>query len=491
MTAAENTHLMHEEMIAYLRDHAPVSSIELAREFLKFKNPDEKIAHVAILGILSKDRRCHFGDDNLWRPVAQAVQTAASTRLADIAWASVYLLVLPENPFRPVHVSVWTISELPELLFERWLEDPDSLPFEEQELLKSVRDTPPDQETRQEKAALLVRACGTRTPVFLSWRQQALFARLAAEADFPPADNAVLAGTLFACCKQPAPRPLTLDSCNKALFGTAAAGGYAYKYGEYFALCCQELFRILYEKGVFLLSDLDAAEQDELSAFDFSGKAFARDDIVNAPQSPGVYGFKTKDSAFLYIGKAINLRRRLMSYFRATDESPDKLSRIRAESHSLVTYRCGSELESLVYEYRLIRRHGPILNTQVAIAERNGVFQPIDDCVVLLPHAEPDKCMSFWFRKNQKVNLRQFFSDFREGAVLEAELEKFFFGSTLLPNPTDFPEQEIATRWVKRHRDELCIILVNRSGSGRELWEIMKSFWKDCINKEREGRGEG
>ncbi len=482
---------MHEEMIAYIRDHAPVSSIDLATGFLKFKNPDEKIAHAAILGILSKDARCCFGNDNLWRPVARTVQTSASPRLADIAWAAVYLLVLPENLFRPVHVSVWTVSELPELLFERWLVDPDVLPFEEQELLKSVRDTSPDQETMPEKAALLVRACEARTPVFLSWRQQALFARLAGEAGFPPADNAVLAGTLFSCCKQPAPRPLTLDSCNKALFGAVAAGGYAYKHGEYFALCCQELLGMLSEKGVVLLSELEAAEQEELSAIDFSGKAFSREDIVNAPQAPGVYGFKTKSGGHLYIGKAVNLRRRLMSYFRSTDESPDKLSRIRAESHFLVTYRCGSELESLVYEYRLIRKHGPILNRQAAIAERNGAFQPIDDSVVLLPHAEPDKCMSVWFRRNQKVNLRQFFSDFRDTAAMEAELDEFFFGGALLPSPTDFPEQEIATRWVKQHKDELCIVPVSRSGSGRELWKMIMSFWKDCKGQVKSGIDEG
>jgi len=86
-----------------------------------------------------------------------------------------------------------------------------------------------------------------------------------------------------------------------------------------------------------------------------------------------------------------------------------------------------------VYEYRLIRKHSPTLNTQVAIAERKGDFQPLDDCIVLLPHAEKEKGMSFWFRKNQKINMRPFCSDFRDGPAIEPELEAFFFGGMLPP----------------------------------------------------------
>ncbi|HMD67775.1 MAG TPA: hypothetical protein VKF42_02785, partial [Chitinivibrionales bacterium] len=161
---------------------------------------------------------------------------------------------------------------------------------------------------------------------------------------------------------------------------------------------------------------------------------------------------------------------------------------IRAESHQLVTHRCGSELESLIYEYRLIRKHSPALNSQIEIAERKGDFAPLDDCVVLLPHAEQGRGMSFWFRKNQKIHLRPFSSDYADGPAMESELEAFFFGGTLPPNPTDFPEQEIATRWVKRHRDDLCIVWVSRSASGREVWEAMKGHWKDCIAR-NEGLG--
>jgi hypothetical protein len=98
---------------------------------------------------------------------------------------------------------------------------------------------------------------------------------------------------------------------------------------------------------------------------------------------------------------------------------------------------------------------------------------------VLLPHAEPDKCMSFWFRKNQKIFLRPLFLDFRDKAALIEEINKFFFGAQLLPHTEDFPEQEIATRWMKRRQDELPVIFINRTANAKEVCDAMMSLWKE------------
>ena len=53
----------------------------------------------------------------------------------------------------------------------------------------------------------------------------------------------------------------------------------------------------------------------------------------------------------------------------------------------------------------------------------------------------------------------------------------------LAPAPDDFPEQEIATRWVKQRKDSLCIVWVSRSSTGKEVYEMIRGYWKDCINK--------
>jgi hypothetical protein len=478
---------MHDNIVAYMRTRGGVPSAELAREFLKFKKPDEKTAHVAIQGILLKDRRCYFGDDNLWHASPLAAAGSQVQQLSEVPWAIVYLLEGPGAAKKVFHASVWTAHEPPDLLFERWLENPDLLPFDEQEILKSVTDTPFEDEPRETKLSLLVKACENRTPLFLSWRQEAMFGQMAQNDGRSLCDKAVLISTLFACAKRALPRPLSLEACCTALTGTPPTLTFAYRHGSFVAQCVSELIGLCRENGVTDVSGLEAAERSELAAVDFSRKSFSYDDIVNAPASAGVYGFKDNSGAFIYIGKAANLRRRLMGYFRNNEESPEKIARIRSEAQFLVTHQCGSELESLVYEFRLIQKHSPVLNRQVSINERKGAFAALDDCVVLLPHAEPDKGMSVWFRKNQKTVLRPFYSDFRDGTAIESELDRFFFGAPLPTNSMDFPEQEIATRWVKQRRDDLCIVWVSRSDSGREVYDMMKSFWKEILDKQTAG----
>jgi hypothetical protein len=472
---------MHEEMVAYLRQNGAASSRDLATMFLKFKSPDERLAHIAISGILSKDRRCLFGKDNLWHLSNAGEDAVKSVRLSDLSWAAFFLLTLGEGGAeRPVHASLWSVSPC-EVLFDAWLVNPDGLPVDEQEILRSVHDLPFSEPEGTQALAGLIDKCTGRTLCFLSWRQQALFTQGAAGAGVSAPDDGICMRTLFSCAGVPVPRPLSLASCHEALFGTSYPFSYAYRYGECLAKCCQELFERLERNGIVLLSDLAAAETEELASVDFSQKEFSLETITSAPETPGVYGFKDRNNSYLYIGKANNLRRRLMSYFRQSDESPGKLDRIRSDSFSLVTHGCGSELESLLYEYRLIKKHSPILNSQAQVNERSGAHAPVDDCVILLPHAEQDKGMSFWFRKNQKIILRPFSPDFKDTGVLSQELDNFFFSTRLPPNPMDFPEQEIATRWVRRHMDTLCVVRVTRFASGREMADAMKSYWKDLI----------
>jgi GIY-YIG catalytic domain len=468
---------MHDDMAAYVRQHEPVSSQELAEHFLKFKSPVQAMAHAAINGILASDNRCRFGDDGMWHSARQEPGSQAAPLLSDMRFIAIFLLWPPAVRGGPLHVSAWTVDDAPELVYDAWLEDPEALPQDEQEVLRSVRDRP----FSKPLAAELLSMCENRIPVFMSWRDLSFFFESMVTSESPPADDALVVSTLMTCGHVPVPRPLSIDACYESVFGTTPSLSYAYKYGECLARCVRELLSRLQSAGVASMADLESSEKDELATFDFSQKAFGLQDIANAPALPGVYGFKTKTNEFLYIGKASNLRRRLMTYFRPTDESPEKIARIRAESHGLITSVCGSELESLIYEYRLIRKHRPGLNTQISINERKGDYQPVDDCVIMLPHAEAaaGKGMAFFFKKSQKILLRPFFSDFRDAAALIADLSGFFFGAPPKPDPQDFPEQEIASRWVKRRQDKLPVVLVGRLANAKEACDSMRSVWKD------------
>jgi len=77
------------------------------------------------------------------------------------------------------------------------------------------------------------------------------------------------------------------------------------------------------------------------------------------PETPGVYVFY-KGSEVIYIGKAINLKRRVSSYFDL-DLEP-KTAKMVSEAGSVGIVKVTSELEALLLEARLIRSYMPHYN---------------------------------------------------------------------------------------------------------------------------------
>lgn len=82
--------------------------------------------------------------------------------------------------------------------------------------------------------------------------------------------------------------------------------------------------------------------------------------LINAlPESAGVYVF-FKNNTPIYIGKAINLKRRVSSYFDLDLET--KTAKMVSEATDLAYIKVGSELEALLLEARLIRSYMPKYN---------------------------------------------------------------------------------------------------------------------------------
>ncbi|MGE3153819.1 MAG: excinuclease ABC subunit UvrC [Nitrospiraceae bacterium] len=84
--------------------------------------------------------------------------------------------------------------------------------------------------------------------------------------------------------------------------------------------------------------------------------------LDHLPAQPGVYLFKNAKGDILYIGKAAVLAHRVRSYFqRAADHNPKTVLLIDqvAEVETIVTR---SELEALILESNLIKRHRPRFN---------------------------------------------------------------------------------------------------------------------------------
>jgi excinuclease ABC subunit C len=83
------------------------------------------------------------------------------------------------------------------------------------------------------------------------------------------------------------------------------------------------------------------------------------------PTKPGCYLMKNADGKIIYVGKAINLRNRVRSYFHNDSSHDNKTRRLVREIADIEWIVVGSELEALILEMNLIKRHRPRFNVRL------------------------------------------------------------------------------------------------------------------------------
>lgn len=89
-------------------------------------------------------------------------------------------------------------------------------------------------------------------------------------------------------------------------------------------------------------------------------KAFV--DIRSVPQKPGVYLFKDKGNEIIYIGKSVNLRRRIREYLTLRKTLGGKTQKMVSEIASCDLRIVQSDIEALLLETSLIKKHKPKYN---------------------------------------------------------------------------------------------------------------------------------
>ncbi len=78
--------------------------------------------------------------------------------------------------------------------------------------------------------------------------------------------------------------------------------------------------------------------------------------------SPGVYIYKDLQGKIIYVGKAINLSRRVKQYFQRDDAVGDKTPILVSEINSIDTIETESEFDALLLEAKLIKFYQPKYN---------------------------------------------------------------------------------------------------------------------------------
>lgn len=99
---------------------------------------------------------------------------------------------------------------------------------------------------------------------------------------------------------------------------------------------------------------------------------------VNIVQSPGCYIFKNSEGKIIYIGKAKNLKKRVLSYFNKRIEEA-KTKRLVSEICDIEFFVTKTELDALILEASLIKRYKPKYNIDLKDSKAYGYILISDE----------------------------------------------------------------------------------------------------------------
>lgn len=132
------------------------------------------------------------------------------------------------------------------------------------------------------------------------------------------------------------------------------------------------------------------------------------------PERPGVYRFHDDGGRIIYIGKSVNLRQRLASYFPKDIASfEDRIRRMIFNIADFTYFESESELQALLEEDRLIKEHMPYFN------ERQKDF-PNYQYLFFTEDEFPALKMC---RRIEDDNLKIIFGPFRDSFMVRSLLE--------------------------------------------------------------------
>ena len=86
--------------------------------------------------------------------------------------------------------------------------------------------------------------------------------------------------------------------------------------------------------------------------------------VRNLPETAGVYIFEDADGRPLYVGKSINIKKRVMSHF-GRDHAESKEFKIAQAIENITTHETAGELSALLLESKLVKELQPLYNRQL------------------------------------------------------------------------------------------------------------------------------
>ena len=119
----------------------------------------------------------------------------------------------------------------------------------------------------------------------------------------------------------------------------------------------------------------------------------------NLPHKPGIYKMKDKTGRVIYIGKAIDLRKRVSGYFKNHDKHDAKTKKLVSQISDIDFVTVDTDLEAIMLETYLIKEYRPKYNILMK-DDKNYVYLKItvnEDYprIIITRNVEKDKALYF------------------------------------------------------------------------------------------------
>jgi hypothetical protein len=274
------------------------------------------------------------------------------------------------------------------------------------------------------------------------------------------------------------PRDATLPQCAEALGvpcpEAPGAGDLARASAEILVL----LLGKLQEMGISGSASMEEFLKPPYIEVDFSRYDFDWGFLETLPEEPGVYVMRDANGIPIYVGKALNLRQRVTSYFRRTVCLDERIERIRERVFGLAIERVGSELEALLLEHRYIRDLAPELNIAAEVHERPGTYRRDKNILLILPSRAGGHVELLMVANGERlVRLRVPQTD--PEAARAAIEETYFSRAALPPAEADAEQLELVWSWLDRNRDRVNSIDVDAAGGLENLMRLLADYLSD------------
>ena len=240
------------------------------------------------------------------------------------------------------------------------------------------------------------------------------------------------------------------------------------------------------EEGLNTIEAVTAALYPDPVPIHFDAYSFDEAFLSALPELPGVYIMRDREGGVIYVGKAVNLRRRVGSYFARRSERPKKTQQILDRIWSMEVETVGSELEALLLETKLIALCQPEFNTQLDVHKRDVALGNLKNVVLVLPSAELECVELFCVVDSMSFSQVRARKDLWDWEGVERTLHEFYFFAELESDLETGDAFEILKSWMVAKRDAVNWVDMDRSGSPEDALRIVREYVQQCEDEDWE-----